>query len=431
MSAHGRYSPALPLAVGIAALALLVAGIGVWSVRTQIAGAIIATGLIEVENNRQVVQHAEGGVVGRIHARDGDRVAAGDLLLTLDDTLLRSELDIAELQLVELGARRVRLEPERDGADEFTLPAGAEDPLDGTARNQIEGQRTLFHARRDTMLRELTQISERITQTRNRIVGTEAQIDALETQAALVATELAAQSSLLEKGLVQAQRVSALKREAARLAGEIGALKARIAELRGEIAGNEIERLRRETARREDAIAELRDIQYRELELKERRRSLTARMGRLDIRAPVSGVVYGTTVFAENAVIRPADTLMYIVPQDQPLIVSARVEAIHIDQVHAGQTATLRFPAFNRRITPEVAGQVLTVSADVFRDDLSGVPYYRVDIMPIPSELAKITDHALLPGMPVEAFLKTDERTPLSYLTKPLTDYFGRAFRES
>lgn len=431
MTTKARYSPALPLIVGCLALVLLVAGIGFWSVRTQIAGAIIASGAIEVENNRQIVQHAEGGTVGQIFARDGDRVTAGDRLIELDDTLLRSDLAVIDLQLVELTARRARLEAERDGSEVMVVPRAMHDAASATARDQVEGQRKLFAARLETLQRELTQITERIQQTHNRITGTQAQISALRTQAELVSDELTDQEDLLAKGLVPAQRVSTLRREAARLAGEIGALTARVAEYRGEIAGNEIEHMKRKTTRRENAISELRDIQFREFELAEKHRGLTERLSRLDVRAPASGIIYGSTVFAEQAVIRPADALMYIVPQDQPLIVSAQVDAIHIDQVHVGQSASLRFPAFNQRITPEVAGRVLSVSADIFQDERTGLAYYRVEVMPLPTELPKLADHALVPGMPVETFLKTDERTPLSYLTKPLTDYFGRAFRES
>lgn len=427
---EGRYSPALPLVVGFAALALLVGVIGFWSVRTQIAGAIIANGAIEVENNRQIVQHAEGGTVGEILARDGDRVMAGDTLILLDDTLLRLDLSVIDLQLVELTARRARLEAEREGMDRMTLPAQLA-AIGSTARDQVDGQLTLFQARRDTLERELTQIGERIRQTRNRIVGTEAQIAALKQQTELVTAELNVQEGLLKEGLVPVQRVSVLRREAVRLAGEIGALTARVAEFRGEIAGYEIERLKRETTRRENAISELRDIQFRELELTEKRRSLTERLARLEVRAPAAGVVYGSTVFAEKAVVRPADTLMFIVPQDQPLIVSAAVDAIHIDQVRVGQPASLRFPAFNQRLTPEIAGQVLTVSADIILDDRTGMSYYKVEIMPLQSELSKLSGHALVPGMPVETYLTTDDRTPLSYLTKPLTDYFARAFREN
>jgi HlyD family secretion protein len=430
MTSHPTYNAKLPLIVGFTALALLVGGVGIWSVRTQIAGAIIASGMIVVENNRQVVQHAEGGIVGRIKARDGDTVSAGDILIKLDDTLLQSELSITKLHLVEMGARRARLQAERDDAKTITFSADLLALDDHEAKEQIEGQRKLFQARRISLDKEHVQIDERIKQTGNQIDGTKAQLDALTIQQGLVAAELADQETLFDKGLVQAQRVSTLRREAARLAGTIGKLRSDVAQFQGQIAAFEIEALKLETTRREAAIQELRDIQFRELELAEKSRSLMERVSRLEIRAPVGGIVYGSTIFAEMAVIQPAEPILYVIPQDQPLIVSARVAAIHIDQVFVGQIATLRFTAFNQRLTPEVIGQVMAVSADVFQDEVTGLNYYRVDLAPLKDELPKLNDRELLPGMPVETYLRTDDRTPLSYLTKPLTDYFERALRE-
>ena len=427
--ARDPYGGGVPLAVGFGALVLLVGVVGLWSVGTRISGAVIAPGMVVVENNRQVVQHPEGGIVGEIRARDGDRVAAGDVLIRLDDAALAGELATLGVQLLELRARRARLEAERDGAAEVRFPSDLLAAA-GAAAEQIEGQRALFAARRETLAREAAQIGERIRQSRNQIAGTGAQIAALEEQLSLIRADLTGQETLLAKGLVQAQKVSALKREAARLAGEIGRLTADISQLRDQIAALEIEALKLESARREAAIAELRDIQVRELELGETRAGLVRRRARLEVRAPVAGVVYGSTVFAEKAVVRAAEPLMYVVPQTQPLLVSARVEALDIDQIHVGQEARLRFTAFNQRLTPEVAGRVVGVSADVIRDEVSGLSYYRVDVAPDADGRANLERLALVPGMPVEAFLKTGERTPLSYLTKPLADYFGRAMRE-
>lgn len=431
MTNSPNYNARLPLGIGLFALALLVGGIGFWSVRTEIAGAIIANGMIVVENNRQVVQHAEGGIVGTIVVRDGDRVAAGETLIILDDSLLRSELAVAELQILELQSRRARLEAERDEADDLEFPSELETNQSPNAAAQIEGQRVLFEARKETFEKELSRINEKILQSGNQIAGVEAQLAALATQEALAAEELAKQESLLSRGLTQSTQVAALRREAAQIAGLIGQLQSDVARFRGEIAELEIEYVRLQNARREQAISELRDIQFRELELSEQRQSLLKRLDRLDIRAPVSGVIYGSTVFAQNAVLQPAEPLMYLIPQDQPLIVSARVEAIHIDQVHLGQIATLRLSAFNQRLTPEVSGIVVAVSADILQDEVTGVTYYRVDLAPSEEELEQLEGQKLVPGMPVEAFLRTDNRTPLSYLTKPLTDYFGRALRES
>ncbi len=426
------YSARLPLAVGFFALVLLVGVVGVWSVRTKISGAVIASGMIVVESNRQVVQHAEGGTIGEILARDGDTVAAGDLLLRLNDTLLRSELAVIDTQLVEIRARRARLEAERDDLERIAFPPELLDIVKSNpdAQAQIDGQVSLFDARLGTLEKENQQIEEQIAQTRNQIEGTQAQLHALGIQETLIREELTDQETLLAKGLVQMQRVTSLRREAARLAGEIGRLTSEIARSKGQIAALEIEKLKLATSRRENAIVTLRDLQYRELELGEQRAGLSERMARLDIRAPVHGIVYSSTVFAVNSVIQPAEPLMYIIPQDQPLIVSARVEAIHIDQIHIGQPASLRFTAFNQRMTPEIAGHVTDISADVFQDEVTGVNYYRVELVPVDSDLAKLSSQQLLPGMPVESYLKTDERTPLSYLTKPVTDYFGRALRE-
>lgn len=430
MRQTNSYSAKLPLTVGFLALIFLVGGVGLWSVRTQIAGAIIASGMIVVENNRQVVQHSEGGIIEQIAARDGDRVRAGDLLLKLDDTLLRSDMAVAELQLIELKARRARLEAERDERDELSFPdellaEGAD------AKGQVAGQRALFEARKETFEKELGQIGEQILQTGNQVAGAEAKLAAFVAQAELAEADLSIQEDALSRGLTQATRVSALRREAAQLQGEIGQLQSDIARFKGEIARLEIERVRLINARRQAAITELRDIQFRELELTEQRVSLLKRLERMDIRAPVSGVVYGSTVFANNAVVQPAEPLMYVVPSDQPLVVNARVQAFNIDQISVGQPATLRFSAFNQRLTPEVAGKVTGVSADVFQDDTTGLAYYRVEMAPLEEELPKLEGQELLPGMPVEAYIRTEDRTPLSYLTKPLTDYFGRAFRES
>ena len=431
MTEQSDFSARSSITVGFLALVFLVGGVGYWSINTKIAGAIIASGTIVVENNRQVVQHAEGGTVGKILARNGDTVTEGELLLKLDDRLVRSELAIADLQLVELRARRARLEAERDQRDLIHFPDGLKHPVNPAASKQVEGQGMLFMARRETFERELSQIAERILQTGNQILGASAQLEALRTQEHLTLAELEVQVDALDRGLTQSGRVSQLQRETARLAGEIGRLSADIARFNGEIAGFEIERIRLQNMRREGAIAELRDIEFRELELSERRSSLLQKLDRLDVRAPVSGVVFGSTVFGVNAVVRPAEALMYVVPQDQPLVVNAQVQAIHIDQIRLGQSATLRFSAFNQRLTPVVSGTVTFISADILRDEATGSAVYRVDLAPVAEDMQRLEGQVLLPGMPVEAYLRTTDRTPLSYLTKPLTDYFERAFRES
>jgi HlyD family secretion protein len=247
----------------------------------------------------------------------------------------------------------------------------------------------------------------------------------------LIEEELAAQQGLLEKGLAQAGTVLALQREEARLEGQLGELAAELARTAGLRTEIEIQISSLATQRREEATTELRQIGPMILELAERRRALTERIDRLEIRAPVSGIVLGLQVTTPLAVLRPADPVLYVIPQDRPLVVTARIAPIHIDEVAPGQAAELVFSAFSARDTPHLKGHVTLVSADALTDSQTGATYYTAELQLDDAEQARLGDRALLPGMPVEVFLQTGRRTPLAYLVRPFTDYFARAFRES
>lgn len=428
------WSAKRPLTIGALTLLLLVGGFGTWSVFTHLSGAVVAGGQLEVDRNRQVVQHLDGGIVTQILVDEGDRVQAGDLLVRLDDTQLRSQLAIAEGQLYELMARRGRLEAERDGVEELVF-----DPLlvEAAARSEdantlMVGQIRLAEARRASLEKEIEQLLKRRSQIFSQIEGIDAQRAAMAEQLELIQDELTDQQSLLDRGLAQASRVSALRRENASLSGTMGELTAQRAQAEGRITEIDIEILKLDTTRREEAITRLRDLQYRELELKEQRRAILEQLNRLDITAPVSGVVYGLQVYAERSVLRPADPVLYIVPQDRPLIIAARVEPIHIDQLHMDQPVTLRFSAFDQRTTPELEGHVVQISADAFKDEATGRSFYRTEIELNDNELAKLPEGSILiPGMPVEAFIKTRERTPMAYFMEPFMTYFAKAFREA
>ena len=425
------WSARLPLILGFGAVVLLVGGVGVWSVQTQIAGAVVASGKVQVESRSQVVQHQEGGVVGEILATDGDKVAAGDILMRLDGTFLNSELSIIEQQLAEIFARKARLEAERDDADGFSFDNPPEFIMveASAVEEQLAGQKSLFEARKRSLVRELEQLSEQQTQIERQIEGTEAQKASFDRQLVLIEKELADVESLFERGLVESTRVSSLRREQARLDGEIGRLSATIAESSVRIATISTEALRLADARRETAITELRDIQLTEMELMERRLSLVERLSRLDIRAPVNGIVFDSRVLAAQSVVSPAEPITFIVPGDQPLQVSVRIDPNDIEQVYPGQDVRLMFTTFSRRTTPEVEGKVVRVAADTQIDEVTGLSYYEAIMLPDAAALDELENVELLPGMPVQAFLKTEERTPLSYLTQPLTVYFQRAFR--
>ncbi|MBT9244738.1 HlyD family type I secretion periplasmic adaptor subunit [Gemmobacter fulvus] len=427
------WSARMPVTLGFITLAVLFGGFGFWSVSTNISGAVVASGQIEVESHRQVVQHPDGGVVKSIAVQEGDTVAAGDLLITLDGAVIHSELAIVEGQLFEIMARRARLSAERDDLTVVTFPPDLIEM--GKARpevtEQMEGQVHLFAARADTLAKQTAQLSERRAQIESQIDGIAAQSEALVTQLDLIRRELADQQSLLDKGLAQSSRVLGLQREEARLRGQVGELIASKAQSQESISETELEILRLAASRREEANTQLRDIGYQELELAERRRALVEQVARLEIRAPVSGIVLGLQVTTPRSVLRPADPVLYLIPQDRPLVIAAQVSPIHVDQVYAGQEARLHFSAFSSRTTPELNGHVIMVSADALTDQRNQASYYRAEIVLDPGEIDKLKGLTLLPGMPVEAFIKTEDRTPLAYLLKPFTDYFGRAFRES
>jgi len=432
-SSSSPWSVRMPVMVGLVTLAVLVGGFGYWSVSSTLAGAIVASGTVEVDRNRQVIQHPDGGVVSEIAVDEGDTVAAGDVLIRLDPTLLQSEFNVVAGQLYEIMARKARLEAERDGAAQITLPSELSDAVatDLAVGDMIAGQQRLFEARRDSVARETDQLERRKDQIRNQIEGVTAQYTALEQQLALIGQELASQQELLDKGLAQASRVLALQREEARLRGTMGELVAARAENEGRITEIEIEILKLGTQRREDAITRIRDLQFNEAELTEKRVSLAERLSRLDIRAPLEGIVLGLNVFAERAVIRPAEPVLYLVPQDSPLVITGQVQPQDIDEVFIGQSVTLRLPAFDTQTTPDLFGQVVLVSADAFVDDPTGATYYRVEIVMNEGELDKLDGLTLVPGMPVDSYIRTADRTPLAYLVQPFTDYFTKAFRES
>ena len=429
-----KFPMSRPMMIGLLALGILVGGFGGWATLTEISGAIVASGQIEVDQNRQVVQHPDGGVVKDIYVEEGDAVSVGDVLISLDPSIEESELSIIQGQVFELMARRGRLTAERDGIGAITF-----DPrlierakTDAGIAELMQGQENLFQARVASNAKQIEQLTKRKSQIANQIDGIVAQRAAVATQLDLIEQELADQQKLLDRGLAQASRVLALQRSQAELSGDVGDLIAKQAESEGRITDLDIQIEGLETTRREDAISRLRDQQYRILELEECAGALTEKLMRMDIRAPVSGIVYGLSVFTPRSVIRPADPVMFLIPQDRPLVITVQVPPIDIDQVYVGQNAVLRFSALDQRTTPELFGKVTKVSPDAFQDDASRMSYYRAEILLNEGETDRLPANVtLIPGMPVEAFIRTQDRTPLAYLIKPLADYFAKAFREN
>lgn len=422
------------LLIGLIATLILVGGFGSWATLANISGAIVSSGQIEVDQNRQVVQHPDGGVVSEILVDEGDVVEAGQVLIRLDPTLEQSELSIIEGQVFELMARRGRLEAERDNEQSVTFDARL---IKAAQENSefaelMDGQGRLFDARLESVNNQIDQLQKRRGQIQNQIDGIDAQMVAMVKQLDLIGQELESQQSLLDKGLAQATRVLGLQRTQAQLSGQVGDLTAQRAEADGRSTEIAIQIASLQTERREAAITQLRDQQYRALELEERYRALTERLARMNITAPVSGVVYGLTVFAPRSVIRAAEPVLFLIPQDRPLVIAAQVAPIHIDEMFVGQDVILRFSALDSRTTPELFGRVTQISADAFQNEATLSSYYRAEIVLNDDEISKLpAGITLIPGMPVESFIKTQDRTPLGYLVKPFTDYFAKAFRES
>ncbi|QPM90504.1 HlyD family type I secretion periplasmic adaptor subunit [Pseudooceanicola algae] len=434
MSNGSKWSARGPLVLGMVALLLLVGGFGSWAVMARISGAVVAGGRIEVDRNRQVVQHRDGGTVETVLVEEGDTVAAGAPLMQFDGSDLRSELALVENQLFEARARIGRFEAERDGEIEITFDQELLDlaPSRPEVNELMEGQRRLIRSRAAAIEREVEQLGRRQQQIREQIVGLDAQLASHRAQLELIEEELESQQSLLNRGLAQNSTVLALRREQEQLRGSVGELIATRAETLERGTEIDIEVLQLREQRREEAITQLRDLTHTARGAAEERRSLMARIGRLTVEAPVAGIVHDLTVQNARAVVQPGAVLTFLVPQDRPLVISVQIEPRDIDQVHAGQAATLRFSALDQRQTPALSGVVTRVSADAFEDTPGGPRFYRAELRLDPGEMDKLPEGAvLLPGMPVDCFIRTGERSPMAYLLKPLSDQFARALRES
>lgn len=419
------------LFVGFLVIIILIGGLGGWAAFTSISGAIIAEGIVVVESNIKKVQHREGGIVGAIYVKDGDRVLAGDLLVQLDDTLMRANLAIITKQLDELMTRQARFEAERNNEKEIKFPTQL---IARKAELHLEkafsGEIVLFETRHTILKSQKDQNIIRIDQLREEILGLAAQVQSKQKELSLIGQELKGLEVLLKKGHVPVTRILALQREEARLEGDKGQLIAQIARTHGQIAESELQLTQLDQNRLSEVVEEMRNIQTRIVELEERRITAQDQLQRVDIRSPRAGYVHQLSVHTVGGVITSGEVFATIVPEEDKLMVEARLEPSSIDEIQIGQNTTLRFSAFNQRNTPEIDGSVQTISADLTHDQGSGQSFYKMRIRINENDLVKLGSKVLVPGMPVEAFIQTSDRTVLSYLLKPLSDQIMRSFRE-
>jgi HlyD family secretion protein len=418
------------VAIGVTS-AVLVVGFGGWAVNTEFAGAVIAPGQVVVNSNVKKVQHPSGGVVGELPVRDGDRVQAGDIVVRLDDTQTRANLAIVTKALDELAARQAREEAERDGSDVVMFPTQLLGRIgDPDVAKAIHGELRQFDVRRAAREGKRSQLGERITQLQDEIRGYESQTVSKGKQIEWIVKELAGVNELWKKNLVPFTRVSALERDKERLEGERGQLVGAIAQAKGKITETELTILQIDQEMRSEVVKDLADIRGKTAELVEKKVAADDLLKRVDIRAPLDGVVHQLAVHTVGGVIGPGEVMMLIVPEADALEIEARIEPQNIDQIRPGQPAVMRFSAFNQRTTPELNGEVSRLAADVSEDQKTGGRYYTVRIAVPQSEIDRLDGLKLVPGMPVESFIQTSPRTVMSYLVKPLSDQVSRSFRE-
>ena len=444
---------------GSAIVVFVTFGVGGWATTTELSGAVITQGLLMVDSNVKKVQHPTGGTVGELRVRDGDRVKAGDILIRLDETQARANAAIVIKSLDDLTARMARLEAERDSAAQIKFPdslvarANTANPApvpavssilfelrptlvdvsttpEMDAARAIAAETRLFELRRQSRDGQRAQLRERIAQLREEITGYSGQAAAKSREIEYINLELEGVRELWKKNLVAMTRMTVLQRDAARLEGERSQLLGTTAQARGKITEIELQIMQIDQDLRTEVGKEMSEIRSKISELVERKVAAEDQLNRIDIRAPQAGKVHQLSVHTIGGVIAEGEQIMLIVPDSDALSAEVRIAPLDIDQVHLGQKAWLRFSSFNQRVTPEIEGEVTLISADQTTDQRTGIGYYTVRIAPLSSEVARLGAVKLVPGMPVDAFLQTGDRTVLSYLMKPLRDQARRAFTE-
>lgn len=402
---------------------LLTAGIGGWAAQAKLAGAVISQGELVVTGETKQVQHVDGGTIVDIPVKVGSFVKKGDVVLRLDDTQVGIELGIVQSQIGQMKAMLVRLVAERDGKDTLSF-----DGLDLT-QDVIREERKLFDENRHMRANQKQQIEMQISQLRNQIDGLREQEKANLSENELLAEELAMQEGLVEKGLAKASELRGLRRQMVRIDGTIGDLLARVAEAEGQISELNVRLMSVDQTSRTELQKEIVSVEAKLTELEQRALQLTHRLERTVVKAPESGTIYDLQAHTIGGVVAPGQVIMAIVPEDSELNVHVKVAPTDIDRITVGQTARMRFTAFNRQTTPEIVGSVDVIPAATVIDKATNLPFYKTSVEFSPGDLGELAAK-LTPGMPVEVYIETEERTVISFLAKPFTDQLMRAFRE-
>jgi HlyD family type I secretion membrane fusion protein len=415
--------------LGTALSVLLLGGAGGWAATAEISGAVIAQGQIVVDQQIKSIQHRDGGIISEIAIREGDSVRAGQVVLRLDDTQTKAEISIVEAQLLELTARRARLLAERDLLKTIAFPESLDSAL-AEVQFLMTGESRVFHGNLSNRESRKQQLQLVVEQVGEEVTGLEAQRVSKRQEVALVEQHRARLENLVSKQLIEQSPLYAADRDIARLMGESGEIDAAIARARSKINELQLQILFIDETARTEAQRELTSLDTKVSELQERHNAILDRLSRTEIRAPIDGVVNELNIHTIGGVITPAEILVTIVPMNAQLKVEFGLPPISIDQVSVGSSARLRLPALNQRTTPELTGKVTHMSPATTRDASSGLFLYRGDVILDAGEISKIGASQLIPGMPVEVYVTTEERTALSYFMQPITDQIVKAFRE-
>ena len=417
---------------GTVVVALFFGGLGGWAAVAPLAGAALAPGVVSPEGSRKTVQHLEGGIIGRILVDDGDLVAAGDPLIVLADTQARAAAQMLATQYQHLAATYARLSAEQAGAARLAFPDWLSRAVAQSGNGDIlSAERTLFASRRQARQAQRDILRQRIAQLGEQIVGLTAQIEAQTTQLALIGEEAAAVEQLLAQGLERRPRLLALQRSAAEIAGARARNHAAIAEAEQAIGAAELEIIDVDTRHLDEVAGQLIAVQSELSSVGERLRAAEDVLARTIIAAPVAGTVVGLRFRTPGGVITAGAAILDIVPDEDDLLIDARVSPLDIDAVHLGLPAQVHLSAYRQRVLPRIDGVVRQLSADRLTDETTGEAYFLARVEVDRETLAGLdADIALLPGMPAEVMIMTTPRTALDYLLGPVLDSFRRSFRE-
>lgn len=417
---------------GLWALAIGFGGFLLWAGLAPLDEGVPAPGTVIAEGNRKTIQHLSGGVVEAILVREGELVRAGQPLVRLNAKMAQSQHATARAQFVVSAASEARLHAERAGQASIRFPQELLADQDVPEfKEAMASQILLFNSRRDALQGESAILRESIAGLKQQIVGLEAQSAAKKTQMDLLREQAVSLRDLTRDGFYPRNRLLEIERSLAQVIGEHSDILATLARARNQIAEQNLRILQRRQEFQRDVETELAQVQRDTGALRERLTAVSDELQRIEIQAPVDGMVVGLRVHTQGGVIAPGATIMDIAPLNEPLIIEARVPPHMIDRVHANLTVTVMFPAFNASITPTVEGRVRTISADLVPDpNPQFPPAYLAQIEITPEGMKMLGDQVIRTGMPADVVITTGERTLLGYLLKPLTGRIAVSFKE-